>query len=86
MRRLSDAELVIAQGRENLERRDLSYIERAQFAAALEAQGFDRATILAAVEPNKGNLSVMLSIANAVPAPYHRRDRSRAEGRPSALE
>ena len=36
--------------------------------AALEAQGFDRATILAAVEPNKGNLSVMLSIANAVPA------------------
>ena len=28
----------------------------------------DRATILAAVEPNKGNLSVMLSIANAVPA------------------
>lgn len=68
VRRLSDAELVIAQGRENLERRDLSYIERAQFAAALEAQGFDRATILAAVEPNKGNLSVMLSIANAVPA------------------
>jgi ParB family transcriptional regulator, chromosome partitioning protein len=68
VRRLSDAELVIAQGRENLERRDLSYIERAQFAAALEAQGFDRATILAAVEPNKGNLSVMLSIAKAIPA------------------
>ena len=68
VRRLRDAELVVAQGRENLERRDLSYIERAQFAAALEAQGFDRATILAAVEPNKGNLSVMLSIANAVPA------------------
>jgi ParB family transcriptional regulator, chromosome partitioning protein len=68
VRPLTDAELVVAQGKENLERRDLSYIERAQFAATLEAKGFDRATILAAVEPNKGNLSVMLSIAKAVPA------------------
>lgn len=68
IRPLSDAELVVAQGKENLERRDLSYIERAKFAATLEARGFDRATILAAVEPNKGNLSVMLSIAKAVPA------------------
>jgi ParB family chromosome partitioning protein len=67
VRPLSDAELVVAQGKENLERRDLSYIERAKFAATLEAKGFDRATILAAVEPNKGNLSVMLSIAKAVP-------------------
>lgn len=68
VRPLSDAELVVAQGKENLERRDLSYIERAKFAATLEAKGIDRATILAAVEPNKGNLSVMLSIAKAVPA------------------
>lgn len=68
VRPLTDAELVVAQGKENLERRDLSYIERAQFAATLEAKGFDRTTILAAVEPNKGNLSVMLSIAKAVPA------------------
>lgn len=67
VRSLTDAELVVAQGKENLERRDLSFIERAQFAATLEARGFDRATLLAAVEPNKGNLSVMLSIAKAIP-------------------
>lgn len=68
VRSLSDDELIIAQGRENLERRDLSFIERAQFALALERLGYARSTILAAVEPNKGNLSVMLSIARSLPA------------------
>ncbi len=68
VRPLTDAELVVAQGKENLDRADLSFIERAQFAAVLEAQGFDRATIASAVEPNKGNLSVLLSIAKAIPA------------------
>jgi ParB family chromosome partitioning protein len=64
---LEDRELVVAQGKENLDRSDLSFIERAQFAATLEDRGFDRATIGAAVEPNKGNLSVLLSVARAVP-------------------
>ena len=32
VKRLTDAELVVAQGKENLERRDLSFIERAFFA------------------------------------------------------
>jgi ParB family chromosome partitioning protein len=68
VRPLTDAELVIAQGKENLDRADLSFIERAQFAAALEGRGFDRATIGSAVEPNKGNLSVLLSVAKAIPA------------------
>ncbi|MPR09195.1 plasmid partitioning protein RepB [Microvirga tunisiensis] len=68
VRNLEDRELVVAQGKENLDRSDLSFIERAQFAAALEDRGFDRATIGAAVEPNKGNLSVLLSVARAVPA------------------
>ncbi|MDE3175421.1 MAG: plasmid partitioning protein RepB, partial [Pseudomonadota bacterium] len=36
VREMSDAELVLAQGQENSARMDLSYIERAQFAAALE--------------------------------------------------
>jgi len=68
VRNLADHELVVAQGKENLDRSDLSFIERAQFAVALEDRGFDRATIGAAVEPNKGNLSVLLSVARAVPA------------------
>ena len=68
VRTLAARELVGAQGKENLDRSDLSFIERAQFAAALEDRGFDRATIAAAVEPNKGNLSVLLLIARAVPA------------------
>lgn len=67
VRNLEDRELVVAQGKENLDRSDLSFIERAQFAAALESRGFDRATIGAAVEPNKGNLSVLLSVAKAIP-------------------
>lgn len=67
VRQMSDAELVIAQGRENLERRDLSYIELAQFAAAIEARGYGRDVLATAVEPNKGNLSVLLSVAKAIP-------------------
>jgi len=67
VRPLTDAELVVAQGKENLDRADLSFIERAQFAAVLEGRGFDRATIMSAVEPNKGNLSVLLSVAKAIP-------------------
>lgn len=67
VRTLSDDELVVAQGRENLERRDLSFIERAQFALSLERLGYGRQTILEAVEPNKGNLSVMLSIVRDLP-------------------
>jgi ParB family transcriptional regulator, chromosome partitioning protein len=68
IRPLTDAELVVAQGKENLDRADLSFIERAQFAVALEERGFDRATISSAVEPNKGNLSVLLTIAKAIPS------------------
>jgi len=67
VRPLTDTELVVAQGKENNDRADLSFIERAQFAAALEARGFDRVTIASAVEPNKGNLSVLLSVAKAIP-------------------
>src|SRR5690606_36556655 len=48
VRDLSDTELVLAQGKENAERRSLSFIERAFFAKALIDHGFDRATAQAA--------------------------------------
>ena len=44
VRQMSDAELVVAQGQENSARRDLSFIERALYAAKLERAGFDRET------------------------------------------
>jgi ParB family chromosome partitioning protein len=67
IRPLSDAELVIAQGKENLERRDLSYIERAFFALRLETHGFPRETITAAMGVGKGDLSTLISVARTVP-------------------
>ena len=67
VRPLTDAELVIAQGKENLERRDLSYIERAFFALRLEAHGFPRETITAAMGVGKGDLSTLISVARSVP-------------------
>lgn len=60
---LSDAELVIAQGKENLERRDLSFIEKAMFARRLEEQGFERSIIIAALSTEKGDLSRYISLA-----------------------
>lgn len=67
VRPLTDAELVIAQGKENLERRDLSFIERAFFALRLEEHGFPRETITAAMGVGKGDLSTLISVARSVP-------------------
>jgi ParB family chromosome partitioning protein len=67
VRPLTDAELAVAQGKENLERRDLSFIEKAFFALGLERAGFDRATITEAVGADKADVSRYLSIARAVP-------------------
>ncbi|ANY85176.1 plasmid partitioning protein RepB (plasmid) [Microvirga ossetica] len=64
---LSDEDLVIAQGQENNERLDLSYIERARFAATLEERKFTRATIMAALSVRKGDLSSLISIASKIP-------------------
>jgi ParB family transcriptional regulator, chromosome partitioning protein len=65
---LTDTELVIAQGKENAERRNLSFIERALFAANLDAGGFDRATINAALAVHTTELSRLLTVAATVPA------------------
>src|SRR5215204_5507283 len=67
IRQLSDAELVIAQGQENSARRDLSFIERALYAAKLEQAGFDRETIMAALNVDKTGLSRLISVAVKIP-------------------
>lgn len=67
VRELSDADLVIAQGKENLDRHDLSFIERALFAKRLEDHGFDRATIVAAMSADKADVSRYVSLARSIP-------------------
>lgn len=69
VRSLSDEELAVAQGKENIERRDLSFIERALFAARLEDRGFSRTALMAALGQHKGNLSTMIAVARSVPEP-----------------
>jgi ParB family chromosome partitioning protein len=66
VRELTDEQLVIAQGQENHERQDLSYIEKARFALRLEER-FNRATIMAALSVYKSDLSNMLSVARKIP-------------------
>jgi ParB family transcriptional regulator, chromosome partitioning protein len=69
VRALTDAELVVAQGKENLDRHDLSYIEKALFARRLEDKGFERSIIMAALSTEKADLSRYISVARMVPEP-----------------
>lgn len=59
-------ELVIAQGTENSERRDLSFIERALFARNLERAGFGRDTIMAALSVGSPEVTRLLAVAGAI--------------------
>jgi ParB family transcriptional regulator, chromosome partitioning protein len=68
VRALTDAELVVAQGKENGERRNLSFIERALFAADLQRRGFDRATLHGALGVQSAEMTRLLTVAAAVPS------------------
>jgi ParB family chromosome partitioning protein len=68
VRPLSDTDLVIAQAQENGPRADLSFIERALFATNLLAHGFDKDTIVAALNVDKPELSRLLTVAGTVTA------------------
>lgn len=67
VRDLTDQELVVAQGKENLDRRDLSFIEKAFFALHLEALGFERAVIMQALSTDKSDLSRYIGVAKSIP-------------------
>ena len=67
VRALDDAALVLAQGKENAERRALSFIERAFFARTLIDHGFDRATAQAALAVHKSEMTRLLQVAEAIP-------------------
>ena len=54
--------LVLAQGKENSERRDLSFIERAMFAVHLEERGFDRNVVMAALSVDKSEAAKLFAV------------------------
>jgi len=67
VRSLSDKEAILAQGQENSQRLDPSFIEKALFAASLVESGYDQPVILDALAIDKPMLSRMLKVANTVP-------------------
>jgi ParB family transcriptional regulator, chromosome partitioning protein len=67
VRSMSDDELVIAQGLENSARANLSFIERAVYAAKLEAAGYSRLTIMAALSIDKTVLSKLITVPSRIP-------------------
>lgn len=68
IRDLSDADLVVAQGSENLSRADLSYIERAHFAWNMVRSGIAREVVRRAMSADEARVSNYLSVAEHVPA------------------
>jgi ParB family chromosome partitioning protein len=67
VRDLTDEQLVVAQGQENNEREDLTFIEKARFAYRLSKQ-FTREIVIAAMSLDKSNLSKMISLFDTLPA------------------
>jgi ParB family chromosome partitioning protein len=72
VRALTDDELVLAQGKENAERRNLSFIERGLFARNLAARGFDRKMIGDALAVQKSELSRLMQVVDGVPERFVR--------------
>ncbi|MGG7517808.1 plasmid partitioning protein RepB [Allorhizobium undicola] len=72
IRPLTDDELVLAQGKENAERRNLTFIERALFGKALSDRGFDRKVIGEALGVQKSELSRLIQVAESVPERFAR--------------
>ena len=69
VKQLTDAELVVAQGQENNARLDLSFIEKARFAAAMKAKRFNRETIAAALGiSNQSQITWYLQVVERIPA------------------
>ncbi|TDE34666.1 plasmid partitioning protein RepB [Antarcticimicrobium sediminis] len=72
VRQLDDHALVMAQGQENTSRQDLSFIEKASFAAQLQEADYDRPTIAAALSIDLPMLSRMLTVGTAFDLPFLR--------------
>lgn len=69
VRVLTDRDLIVAQGQENAARKDLTFIEKANFARQMVESGFERKVICDALHIDKTVISRMLSVTDAVPYP-----------------
>lgn len=67
VRDLDDRQAVLAQGQENSARRDLTFIEKANFARQLRDAGYDRKVVCDALNTDKTLISRLLSVADRVP-------------------
>lgn len=67
IRTLDDVSHIVAQGQENAQRSNLSFIEKARFAQSLRMLGHDTQTILAAIGVDKTLLSRMLAVVDTIP-------------------
>ncbi|WP_050525732.1 plasmid partitioning protein RepB [Pseudorhodobacter aquimaris] len=67
VRTLSDEEAILAQGQENTQRLDPSFIEKALFATELTTSGYEQAIILDALAVDKPMLSRMTKVARSIP-------------------
>ncbi|WP_158972367.1 plasmid partitioning protein RepB [Chachezhania sediminis] len=67
IRDLQDRELIIAQGQENAARKDLSFIEKANFARQMVALGFERKVVCDALHIDKTVISRMLKVTEDLP-------------------
>lgn len=67
VRSLSDEQAILAQGQENSQRLDPSFIEKALFASELVEGGYEPAVILDALAIDKPMLSRMTKVARAIP-------------------
>lgn len=65
VRQLDDHALVMAQGQENTARQDLSFIEKASFAAQLQESGYERQTIADALSIDLPMVSRLLKVGTA---------------------
>jgi len=68
VRELTNEKLVLAQGLENSAREDLTFIERAVFAAKLEDSGFDRSVVQFALSIDRAEASKLIAVARQIPA------------------
>ena len=66
---MSDDDALVAQGVENNERRDLSFVERSLFALELTNRGLTGHAIATSIGTSRPNVVEMIAIARAIPRP-----------------
>lgn len=69
IRVLDDRAVILAQGQENTARRDLSFIEKVNFARQMQDMGYERKVICDALHVDKTLISRMLSVSDRIPEP-----------------